>query len=92
MTANPPVYEDWSGDTLAIFVQDDSICVTVKPVYDDGSCIDITFDSVRKVTAAMHEKAGLPDRWAALKAWVGAGHEPWCADVLEKITELEAGQ
>jgi hypothetical protein len=31
-------------------------------------------------------------RWAELRAWLGAGHAPWCADVLARMDELEAGQ
>lgn len=94
MTTEPPVYEDWNGDTLEVFKQADDIRVSIsqRPDDDYGASVDIPFADVRKVTAAMHEKAGLPDRWAALKGWVGAGHESWCADVLARMGELEAGQ
>jgi hypothetical protein len=74
MTTEPPVYEDWSGDTLHVFARADDIRLAISqypdrqhPEDNHGACVDIAFADVRKVTAAMHEQAALPDRWSELR-------------------------
>jgi hypothetical protein len=105
MTADPPVYEDWYGDTLEVLAQADNIRVTISHVGEDdrGVCVDIPFADVRKVTAAMHAKAGLPDRWELLRTrlerdaaeyadrWKDQEAED-VRTVLRYMTELEAGR
>ena len=96
MTA-PYTFTDESGDLLHVSACRTGLHLVAEIVADEDEpsfraplCVPPA--DVRKVTAAMHEKAGLPDRWAELRAWVGAGHESWCADVLARMDELEAGQ
>lgn len=70
MTTDPPVYEDYCGYTLEVIAEADAICMRIDRPEGDGdgaTCVDIAFADVRKVTAVMHAKAGLPDRWAELR-------------------------
>jgi hypothetical protein len=99
------VYEDWNGDRLDVFKQADDIRVAIgkRPDDDYSASVDVPFADVRKVTAAMHEKAGLPDRWAELRKLlerdVALYADQWkdseaedMQTVLGYMAELEAGR
>lgn len=100
MTTDLPVFEDWTGAALHVFAQADDIRVTIseRPDDDYSASVDIPFADVREVTAAMHEKAGLPDRWAALKDIIfclrpdGMSGEAYRRYVVESMGRLETGQ
>ena len=99
MTTEPYAYTDPDGADLQV-----SLCapgtlhmVASEPGYQSVA-VCIPGEDVRKVTAAMHEKAGLPDRWAALKDIIfclrpdGMSGEAYRRYVVESMGRLEAGQ
>lgn len=73
MTAEPYTYTDLDGADLKVSLCSPGILhvVASEPDYQ-AVAVCVPAADVRKVTAAMHEKAGLPDRWADLRKLVDA--------------------
>jgi hypothetical protein len=73
MTTEPYTYTDLDGAGLKVSLCSPGILhmVASEPDYQ-AVAVCVPAADVRKVTAAMHEKAGLPDRWAALNEWLEA--------------------
>lgn len=99
MTAEPYTYTDLDGADLKVSLCSPGILhvVASEPDYQ-AVAVCVPAADVRKVTAAMHEKAGLPDRWAALKDIIfclrpdGMSGEAYRRYVVESMGRLEAGQ
>lgn len=73
MTDDRFTYEDRDGDVLHIIPDSAGIRLVMTSGDEDGQfAVDIPVTEVRKVTAAMHEQAGLPDRWAGLREHLAA--------------------
>jgi hypothetical protein len=98
MTSEPSTFEDWSGDTLKIRGDQGGVSLRILTTGDDDVSFDVAAADVRTVTAVMLEKAGLPDRWAALKDIIfclrpdGMSGEAYRRFVVESMGRLEAGQ
>jgi hypothetical protein len=99
MTTEPYNYTDPDGDTLSVSAT--GAWLRVEAVESDnygGVPVLIAASDVREVTAVMLEKAGLPDRWAALKDIIfclrpdGMSGEAYRRFVVESMGRLEAGQ
>jgi hypothetical protein len=98
MTTKPYVYTDPDGDVLSVGNCHAGLHVSVQPEAGGSFAACIPPADVRKVTSAMHAKAGLPDRWAALKDIIfclrpdGMSGEAYRSFVVESMGRLEAGQ
>lgn len=88
----PYEYEDWSGDQLQL-IRDDGGDVSVAAHGTSGETIrvDIAAEDVRKVTSAMHEQAGLPDRWTLLREGIEADIDAWGEAAQEYAAHVRTG-
>lgn len=69
-------YTDPDGDMLHIVGDGDWVRLDIADAGSSATVMTaavlIAASDVRKVTAAMYEKAGLPDRWAEMRGWLDA--------------------
>lgn len=99
MTTKPYTYTDPDGDLLHVSTCKTGLHVSVEPDGGGGAfAVCIPAADVRKVTAVMHEKAGLPDRWELLRDIIfclrpdGMSGQTYRRHVVESMARLEAGQ
>jgi hypothetical protein len=76
MTTDPYDYTDPDGDALHVSGTGEWLRMDIEDSGNSAAAVMtavlIAVADVRKVTAAMHEKAGLPDRWKTLRERVDA--------------------
>lgn len=69
----PYEYENEHGEKLIVTRLDDKsghLLLVTPQAAGSSSSVCIAPQDVREVTSQMHEWAGLPDRWAELRAWL----------------------
>jgi hypothetical protein len=75
-------YTDPDGDLLHVVGDGEWVRLDIERVTISAearmSAVLIAAADVRKVTAAMHAKAGLPDRWAGLREHLDSLHRTAC--------------